>query len=464
MTRRILLVVAVLVFTIPALAAVDVNAVKVDANSFNVTYSVSGGDRIRALALDVNIDNGVTFSGVSGYKTGESNSVSPGYGIFPGRFRDYIDAANPNWVDPNYTPVAPAGDPDARGGIGTGGVTLELGSLYVGDGNKPATAGTLCKLNVNRGGVNDANVSLYVNATRGKVVKEDANEATTNLPRVVHIVFLNTVPVPNVVGMTMADANTAITNATLVVGTISYAYSSTVPAGTVISQVPIGGTEVNPGSAVNYTASKGRPLVPNILNMTKVQADANIRAVDDLNVGVVDSNWSLTVVKGKVISQSPIGGTEVNVGSLVNYTLSAGVQPSNCFDPCTTAWSQQKAQYNSYIAKKWDPNCWCQYSIGSGFQCHGDADGKKTPDGYRIFTGDLTLITSNWKAKLSTYPFGANPCADIDHKATPDGYRVFTADLTRVTTNWKRKDSPAVGGLPRNCPLNDANNNVYVKP
>jgi hypothetical protein len=392
MTRRILVIVAALVFATPALAVVDFNAVQ-DANKYVVSITYSG-ELVRAIALDITVDNNTTIARIDSYKTGESTAASPGFGIFPGRFRDYIDAANPNWADPNYTPVAPAGDPDAEGGIGTNGVTIELGSLYVGEPNKPATSGTLCKLLVSTASAT-CNMTIAANATRGNVVKEDANEATTNLPKVVVLSF--TVAVPDVLNQTKTDANNLITGAGLV-------------------------------------------------------------------VGVVDYNWSATYAKGRVMAQNPAGGQQVPGGSPVNYTLSQGAVPVACFDPCGTAWSQQKAQYNSYITKKWDPNCWCSYPVGSGFQCHGDADGKKNPDGYRVFTGDLGLVTSNWKKKLSTFPLGANPCADLDHKANPDGYRVFTADLARVTTNWKRKDSPAVGGLPRNCPINDANNNVYVKP
>jgi len=78
------------------------------------------------MALDITVDNNTIIAGISNFKTGESTAASKGFGIFPGRFRDYINAANPNWVDPNYTPVAPAGDPDARGGIGTNGVTMSL--------------------------------------------------------------------------------------------------------------------------------------------------------------------------------------------------------------------------------------------------------------------------------------------------------------------------------------------------
>jgi hypothetical protein len=65
------------------------------------------------------------------------------------------------------------------------------------------------------------------------------------------------ISVPNVVGMTQAAAQTAVTAAGLTVGTVTTAYHSTVPAGSVISQSPIAGTQVSSGSAVDLMISSG---------------------------------------------------------------------------------------------------------------------------------------------------------------------------------------------------------------
>lgn len=66
-----------------------------------------------------------------------------------------------------------------------------------------------------------------------------------------------TVTVPNVVGLTQADATAAIVAANLSVGTITTANSNTVPAGQVISQAPVAGTNVSPNTAVNFVVSLG---------------------------------------------------------------------------------------------------------------------------------------------------------------------------------------------------------------
>ncbi|NDQ58861.1 MAG: PASTA domain-containing protein, partial [Acidipila sp.] len=65
------------------------------------------------------------------------------------------------------------------------------------------------------------------------------------------------VSVPNVVGLSQAAATTAITNAGLILGTVTTASSNTVPAGNVISESPVSGTLVNRGSSVSLVVSSG---------------------------------------------------------------------------------------------------------------------------------------------------------------------------------------------------------------
>ncbi len=63
--------------------------------------------------------------------------------------------------------------------------------------------------------------------------------------------------VPSVVNQTQSTAQSLITSAGLVVGTVSQAYSSTVSVGRVISQNPTGGSVATVGSAVNLVISQG---------------------------------------------------------------------------------------------------------------------------------------------------------------------------------------------------------------
>jgi hypothetical protein len=67
--------------------------------------------------------------------------------------------------------------------------------------------------------------------------------------------------VPNVVGMTQANAQSVITGAKLIVGAITQANNDTMPAGSVISQNPAAGAAVPVGLSVSLVISLG-PVIP----------------------------------------------------------------------------------------------------------------------------------------------------------------------------------------------------------
>jgi beta-lactam-binding protein with PASTA domain len=138
------------------------------------------------------------------------------------------------------------------------------------------------------------------------------------------------VTVPNVVGMTQANASTAITAAGLVVGTVSSASSSSVPAGQVISQSPGAGSSAASGSTVNITVSSGPVMVtvPATVGKTQAAASTAITAAT-LVVGAVTTQSSMTVIPGVVLAESPTAGSSAPSGSAVNLTVSSG---STCAD------------------------------------------------------------------------------------------------------------------------------------
>ena len=132
--------------------------------------------------------------------------------------------------------------------------------------------------------------------------------------------------VPGIVGLQQAAANTALTGAGLIPGTVNQVFSSR-PVGEVLSQSPVAGTQVSLGSAVNYTVSKGteQATVPSIVGLQRNIANNNLTAVG-LTTGTVTEVFSSRPV-GEVLSQSPVAGTQVPLGSAVNYTVSKGEEP-----------------------------------------------------------------------------------------------------------------------------------------
>ena len=136
--------------------------------------------------------------------------------------------------------------------------------------------------------------------------------------------------VPPVEGLLQSAAEADIVAAGLVVGTVTTAYSDTVALDHVISQDPVAGTEVAPGSAVDLVVSLGPeppPLtVPPVEGLLQSAAEADIVAAG-LVVGTVTTAYSDTVAAGYVISQDPVAGTEVAPGSAVDLVVSLGLEP-----------------------------------------------------------------------------------------------------------------------------------------
>jgi len=172
--RKMIFALVVVMLATPAWASIAITAK--DLGDLRVEIGYSGTELARAFALDITVDAG-TIDAISDFAVGDDNN---GYGIFPANFSRYItvDATTgevSDWAAAGYTPVADAGDPGALGGLGTSGITIEMGSLY--DTQAPATSGTLCVLTVSE----TCNLTVTTNATRGNVVLEDASEATVDL-------------------------------------------------------------------------------------------------------------------------------------------------------------------------------------------------------------------------------------------------------------------------------------------
>jgi len=96
-------------------------------------------------------------------------------------------------------------------------------------------------------------------------------------------------------------------------------------------------------------------------------------------------------------------------------------------------------------------DCWCAPPYGSGYQCDGDIDGETSgyPYYYRVYTGDLNRIITNWLKRISDPTL--DPCADIDHTAPSlrANYRVDVGDLGILKANWKKTDAELAGDCPR---------------
>lgn len=135
--------------------------------------------------------------------------------------------------------------------------------------------------------------------------------------------------VPDVEGVTHAQANTALRNMKLLMD-FTQAYSDTVAEGRVISQSPSADSEVEEDTVVSLVISLGPEsttvTVPNVVE--KLQSDA-ITILRDAGLGATSSQaYSDTVTKGLVISQSPAAGNEATKNSSVSLVISLGPEDS----------------------------------------------------------------------------------------------------------------------------------------
>jgi len=137
------------------------------------------------------------------------------------------------------------------------------------------------------------------------------------------VVYVSTGPpivsVPGVTGQTQGDATDTLQQAAFKVAT-SQDFSSTVPAGQVISQDPTANSRVPKFSTVHLVISKGPPLVtlPQIPNGTPVADARNTLQSLHLKVKIKKAFGGFL---GRVVGMDPGAGNQVPVGSQVILTV-----------------------------------------------------------------------------------------------------------------------------------------------
>ena len=137
------------------------------------------------------------------------------------------------------------------------------------------------------------------------------------------------IEVPTLTGLTLAQAESAITAAGLEIGAQTEGYSSAVASGSVMAQVPAAGWLVSPGTAVELTVSKGistNVTVPNVVGLSRTQAESSLSAAH-LTVGTVSDAYSASLPVNSVLSQYPAPGTQAVTGASVNLVVNRGTAP-----------------------------------------------------------------------------------------------------------------------------------------
>ncbi|UCG46928.1 MAG: SUMF1/EgtB/PvdO family nonheme iron enzyme [Phycisphaerales bacterium] len=203
-----------------------------------------------------------------------------------------------------------------------------------------------------------------------------------------------------------------------------------------------------------FEAVEGRPSPP-----------VQLLLVRDAGRGIL--NWQITE-DCDWLSVEPNSGSSTGEDAMVWLTpVTAGLAPGhyNCTLTVSAPFAINKpvaasltvtadsfpngpgyAQQYVEFVKLGAPSCWCR-----PYQCDGDADVRDSgvPFKYRVFTGDLAKIITNWRKTIADPTL--DPCADIDHRdsGAPFKYHVFAGDLAKIITNWRKRDADLPGDCPR---------------
>ena len=126
--------------------------------------------------------------------------------------------------------------------------------------------------------------------------------------------------VPNVTGKSVADARSSVEGVGLQLTISDRKYNGSVAAGSVISQSPSSSGQLTAGGAVSVVVSRGPRLaeVPGVVR----------RSTDDAKSLLTNAGFKVSVNEqcvifcvGRVVEQTPSGGTQAPVGSTVTITI-----------------------------------------------------------------------------------------------------------------------------------------------
>jgi hypothetical protein len=466
MKKTLLIVAMLLLVATPVMASTTVKVLVNPAEQFTaadgnkvqpVSIAYVTDANVRAFALDINVRdvNGApNFQGIKNFKTGESNAASPGYGIFPSRFRDFIVVTSPNWGDPNYNPTVAWNEPGSTNtGMGYPKMIVEMGTLYAGDANKPAWSGTLFKFDVNAwGSVGTFHVTVVADTLRGGVVGNDGN---TIVPPILvlegnDVCFAPpTCVLPDVVSQPEATATGNITAAGFVLGTRTTTCSDVagIIAGDIISTTPVAGVYTC-GIPVDYVVSTGPCCtnIPAILAKSMTDANTAITSVA-LTVGTITYECNDACAVNKVCRQQT--GC-VTPGSSVWYVVSLGIAPNAPASITVPANDADGAYTVSWAAP-----------VGGGaptsYQLESSAAGSGTtiyPLWVPIYNGTALTFSEKVGGGVWSYRVKAiNACSSSGY--TTGGNACTVAECLKATAtgyaDWQKWRYPACWCFKRQC-------------
>ena len=157
--------------------------------------------------------------------------------------------------------------------------------------------------------------------------------------------------IPDVSGRSETEAQNELEEAGFKV-TSSFQYDDSVESGKVISTTPEAGTKAEKGSTVTMLVSQGsnKKTVPDVRGMADATAQSTIKSYG-FNVGTVTYDYSDSVEKGMVISQTVEPGTKASAGTSISITVSNGPKPEEKIEVQSFV-GQQESALKSWASSK----------------------------------------------------------------------------------------------------------------
>lgn len=163
----------------------------------------------------------------------------------------------------------------------------------------------------------------------GRAIRTDPAAGTTLVKGDTVTLFISagseSVAVPNIVGMTQADAAAALAAVGLKIGQITEADDPTVGAGIILSSDPETGKELTKGSSVKVQVASGMVTIPDVKGQS-LQAARNLLGSLGLIVTPVPRACEVTDPSLPIVEQSLVG--KQPQGSEVNIVYCTGVEPT----------------------------------------------------------------------------------------------------------------------------------------
>ena len=149
--------------------------------------------------------------------------------------------------------------------------------------------------------------------------------ASQELPK---LIFPEEVRVPDVTGLSVAEARRALAEAGLRLQEAGDEYNAAVPAGAVIRQNPEANQRVRMGREIRVWVSRGPEfvVVPDVIGRPKIEAELTITQ-EGLVLGGVVEEFRTDVPPNTVIGQNPPPSTRIEKGKAVELIVARGSQP-----------------------------------------------------------------------------------------------------------------------------------------